>query len=290
MDKAVVVGSLHYDIFVEGPRRPLKGETVMGYRWYPKFGGKGGNQALAMANAGIDVSMVSAVGNDSFAPQLIDVLKQNNVNTDNVQHLESVKSGMSVAIADSEMDYGAVVVSGANMEIDTTKIDFEQVFNGAKTLVLQNEVSEKTNIAAAKAAKLAHVCVCLNAAPVRTISNELIDLIDILVVNQVEAAEIAGQSVNNLDEAVLAAEKLRKRFSSVVVTVGGSGVAYSDKDGTGSVSGNKVEVVSTHGAGDYFVGELCAAMIKGQSLKEAVFKANNLAAVYVSSHHDDRVL
>ena len=71
MDKIVVVGSLNYDIFVESPRRPLKGETLPAYRWYPKGGGKGGNQAISAAKNGCSVQFVGGVGNDSFADALI---------------------------------------------------------------------------------------------------------------------------------------------------------------------------------------------------------------------------
>src|SRR3954453_18725991 len=101
----VVVGSLHYDIMVDAPDRPRKGETVAGYSWRPKFGGKGGNQAVAAAKAGAEVRMAGAVGADEFGSFLLDVLSAGGVDASRVQHLPNVGSGMSVAISDSSGDY-----------------------------------------------------------------------------------------------------------------------------------------------------------------------------------------
>ncbi len=289
MEKTVVVGSLHYDIFVEGPHRPQKGETVMGWRWYPKFGGKGGNQALACRKAGCEVTMVSAVGDDAFAPDLLRVLKEHGINTDHVQRVPG-KSGMSVAIADSEGDYGAVVVSGSNQQIDTSLLDQDDLFAGVKMLILQNEVSDAANIAAAAAAKARGVMVCINAAPAKEMPAELAPLIDILIVNQVEASEIAHMQVEDLAQAKIAADVLQQRFPQVIVTAGGDGVAYASAQGSGTLPAHKVKVVSTHGAGDCFVGHLCARLCQGDDLKTAVEFANARAAEHVSTVHEDALL
>ncbi len=288
MQKAVVVGSLHYDIFVEAPYRPQKGETVLGYKWYPKFGGKGGNQALAAAKAGLSVTMVSAVGDDHFAPAILKVLKEHKIDTSYVKTIDNAGTGMSVAIADAEGDYGAVIVSGANRQIDNSLLDSDELFSDASMLILQNEVSDETNLAAAQAAKKRGVMVCINAAPAKKMPQDLAPLIDILIVNQVEASEISGLKVESLDEALVCAQQLAKTMKMVVVTAGSEGVAYAVEDGTcGKLKAHKVEVVSTHGAGDCFVGHLCAALSLGKSLEEAVAFANDKAAFHVSHVQDD---
>jgi ribokinase len=99
----VVVGSLHYDIMVDAPDRPRKGETVAGHSRSPKFGGKGGNQALAAQSQGVPTAMVGAVGNDDFGTGL---LAGRGVDRSAVATLSGVGSGMSVAIFDAEGDYG----------------------------------------------------------------------------------------------------------------------------------------------------------------------------------------
>src|SRR3954447_16060702 len=94
----VVVGSLHYDIMVDAPDRPRKGETVTGHAWRPKFGGKGGNQAVAAAKAGAEVRMAGAVGADEFGRFLLDGLNTGGVDATRVVRFTKAGSGMSVAI------------------------------------------------------------------------------------------------------------------------------------------------------------------------------------------------
>lgn len=290
MSKIVVAGSLHYDIFVESPFRPAKGETVLGYKWYPKFGGKGGNQALACAKSGGEVVMVSAVGSDSFADPLLNILHKNNINSDFVQRCEHIKSGMSVAIADDDGDYGAVVVSGANLYIDNSVFSNKELFCDAKMLILQNEVMEETNIAAAKSAKENNVIVCVNAAPARKMSEEFTSLIDILIVNAVEAQGFCNVCVDSLQKAEEAAKELHKKFKCVIVTAGGDGVAYCDDFSFGSVASEKVNVISTHGAGDCFVGNLCVQLCNNKSIEEAIKLANHKAALHVSTVQEENNL
>ena len=119
----VVLGSLHYDIMVEAPDRPVKGETVTGTRWYPKFGGKGGNQAVAAKRQGADTRLISATGSDNFADYLHARLAQVRISSEHVERFDEVATGMSVAIQDSDGDYGAVIVSGANLVISPKAIE-----------------------------------------------------------------------------------------------------------------------------------------------------------------------
>ena len=291
MKKIIVAGSLNYDIFVEAPRRPLKGETLTGYRWYPKFGGKGGNQALSAAKCGCDVLMVGALGNDSFGQSMIKVLTSHKVDTSYIQYCEKTGSGISVAIMDDEGDYGAVIVGGANVQIDNSVFFQDTLWNEAGMLILQNEVSDETNLVAAREAKKRGIKVCINAAPVKVMSQELLKMIDVLVVNEVEATSICNLRVDSLQSALDASLLLVKDFPYVVVTAGGNGVAYASSDGSkGTVQAHKVKLISTHGAGDCFVGALCSKLVKNESLADSVSFANKIAADHVSTTHEDLVL
>src|ERR1700675_2498198 len=166
--QVVVLGSLHLDIMVHASDRPKKGETLPGSAWGYKAGGKGGNQAVAAAQFGARASMVGRVGDDDFGKRLLNYLMEAGVDAEHVYTDPEAGSGMSVAIIDAEGDYGAVIVSGANLRL--SKQDLEEareVIRIAQVLVLQNEVLEATNVAAAQSAKDNGLRVILNAAPAR---------------------------------------------------------------------------------------------------------------------------
>lgn len=277
----VVVGSLHYDIMVDAPDRPRKGETVAGYRWRPKFGGKGGNQAVAAARAGAVTRMVGAVGADDFGAFLTNGLDAAGVDRSHVRVLEGAASGMSVAISDDDGDYGAVIVSGSNLRIPEAAVDAAGLWQDARVLLLQNETGEEINMAAARRAHAEGLVVCLNAAPARQLGPELVGLIDVLIVNGVEAEMLSGVAVGTIEDARRAAVELRRRHRHVVVTAGGAGVAAVVEDRTISVPAVPVEVVSTHGAGDTFVGVFGAALAGGHSFEDAIAEANRAAAAHV---------
>jgi len=284
-----VFGSLHYDIMVDAPDRPRKGETVAGSAWFPKFGGKGGNQAVAAARAGAITRMIGAVGDDDFGRLLVGHLAANGVDTRLVGVRAGAGTGLSVAIFDATGDYGAVIVSGSNLllgQVDVDTVDF----SATAVLVLQNEVPEEANLAAAGAAKAAGTLVVLNAAPARNLSIELDGLVDILVVNAVEAAMLLGGApVDTLEEALQAARDLARRFAAVIVTAGGEGLAFAGRAGAAlSMAAIPVKVESTHGAGDEFVGVLAAHLARGVAIRQALDAANQAAARLVATPESQR--
>ncbi|MGV1822455.1 ribokinase [Agrobacterium tumefaciens] len=282
----VVFGSLHYDIIVKGPARPRKGETVTGSAWHPACGGKGGNQAVSAARAGVRSTMIGAVADDEFGRVLLSNLASQAVEIDHVRVIEGAASGMSVAIFDSEGDYGAVIVSGSNLQLSQGDIESAaSLFRSGNILVLQNEVPDAVNALAASAMKSAGGRVLLNAAPARELSPGLAALVDVLIVNAVEAEALAGSSaVDTLDDAMAAARRLAQSFPVAVVTAGGEGVACSTRNGEEiRIEAIRVELVSTHGAGDEFVGVLAARLLEGTPLAGALHAANRAAAILVSS-------
>ncbi|GGD76334.1 ribokinase [Rhizobium anhuiense] len=282
----VVFGSLHYDIMVHGPARPRKGETVTGDHWHPKCGGKGGNQAVSAAKTGIPTSMIGAVADDDFGHALTDNLARSKVDHRFVKKVTGVGSGMSVAIFDSEGDYGAVIVSGSNLMLGQVDVDAaSKAFVDGALLVLQNEVPDHANVSAAKAMKVAGGTVVLNAAPARPLSADLQQLVDVLVVNAIEAEQLAELPVvDTLEGAANAAKLLAAKFPVVVVTAGGDGVACATREGDAfSIEAIKVELVSTHGAGDEFTGVLASELARGSGIRAAIEAANHAAAVLVST-------
>jgi ribokinase len=284
----VVVGSLHYDIMVDAPDRPRKGETVAGRSWAPKFGGKGGNQAIAARRQAVPTAMVGAVGGDGFGVALLAGLDRAGVDRSAVATREGVGSGMSVAIFDDEGDYGAVIVSGANLAIRAEQAS-DDLLRSAKALILQNEIPEEINEDVARRAKRLGVTTMLNAAPARPFATALPDSIDLLIVNAIEAETLGAQKVRSLAEAEAAADLLASRFAAVVVTAGGDGVAFQDRAGRKiSLPSLPVKVESTHGAGDMFVGTLAARLASGDTMQTALAAANQAAAKLVSTPERER--
>ncbi|PLV61340.1 PfkB family carbohydrate kinase [Erwinia sp. B116] len=282
MSQILVTGSLHYDIMLQADHRPEKGETVIGSRCSYKFGGKGGNQAVAAARAGAAVRFAGAVGDDAPGAFLLAVLDEHGIDS-RVAVKAGEPSGMSVAIQDAEGDYGAVVVSGANTLIEPQALAEASLWQQVGMLVLQNEVTDAVNLAAAQAARQRAIPVCINAAPARPLSPALIACLDLLVVNGVEARDMSGISVNSLADALLAAQALGQHYPAVVVTAGEHGVAWVEAGQPAqSLAAQKVALVSTHGAGDCFMGMLCATLLQGEPLSTAVARANQAAAEHVS--------
>ncbi|RWK59110.1 ribokinase [Mesorhizobium sp.] len=286
-----VFGSLHYDIMVEAPDRPRKGETVTGHAWQPKCGGKGGNQAVSVARAGVRSAMIGAVGDDDFGRALLDNLERCGVDSRFVRIAAGAGSGMSVAIFDDGGDYGAVIVSGSNLTLGKKDVaEATDVIAQTSVLLLQNEVPEAANIAAARAVKAHGGRVVLNAAPARKLSGELIALTDIVIVNAIEAEFLAGiPVVDTLEGAAEAARMLIKSYPAAIVTAGGEGVVYCDRDGQAfALAAIPVKVVSTHGAGDEFVGSFAAGLARGHQAEAAIAAANAAAALLVATPERER--
>lgn len=276
----LVIGSLHYDIMVETDHLPRRDETAVGTRWYPKFGGKGGNQAVAAARAGATVVMAGAVGGDDFGRYLRDALAQAGVDHSAVRTVDT-GSGMSVAIMEASGDYAATIVSGANLRVrpeDLAALPWDR----ALVLVLQNELPEAVNLAAARLACASGVTVVLNAAPARALPPELAAMVGVLVVNAVEAEMFGTPPVTDLASAGAAAAQLAQGFAAVIVTAGGAGLAWAGPQGRGTLAAEQVRVISTHGAGDCFTGTLAAALAAGQGLDRACQSAASAAARHVS--------
>ncbi len=281
MSRIVVVGSLHYDMIVSGPRLPRLGETLPGSGWESKCGGKGRNQAAEAARHGGAVAMVGCVGDDDMGRQLVGSLRQAGVDAALVR-AGGAATGLSVVIAEAAGDYAAVIVSGANQDLDERDVA-AAANDGAAVLVLQNEIPDAINLAAARRFRAAGSLVLLNAAPARAPLDALYRLVDVLVVNAIEAEMLGAEPVADLASAERAACALAALAPVVIVTAGGDGVAVRDANESWVLAPHRVALVSTHGAGDAFVGALAAQLATGQPLRDAVVYANAAAAVIVST-------
>lgn len=278
-----VAGALHLDVVVTAPRLPRLDETLVGQGVQYLFGGKGGNQAVAAARMGAKTAMAGAVGSDAFAETILAALDAAGVERSRIARLPGA-SGMSVAILDARGDYGAVIVSAANLEIDPAAALPPE---GTRVLLLQSEIPDAVNLAAADAARRRGARTILNAAPARALPPALLTATSVLVVNRGEAAALSGLPESAADAAAQAL--LARGPDTVIVTLGGDGVICHRRGADPfSAAACPVRVISTHGAGDAFTGALAAEISRGADMVPAVHLAQAAAALQVSTAPADR--
>lgn len=280
MIDVAVVGSLHLDIMVAAPRLPARDETLVGTSWHYKCGGKGGNQAVAAARFGARTAFGGQTGEDDFGERLRSNLVAAGVDITHVGIDPAQGSGMSVAISEAAGEYGAVVVSGANLTIDADAVaaGWAKLWD-AKVLLLQNEIPEAVSLSAARAAKAKGARIVLNAAPARQMSDAFLGLVDVLVVNRVEAAMLSGT-----EDMAKALAALHSTTRDVVLTRGGDGLMLMTRDGKRTdIPALPVTLVSSHGAGDCFCGALAARLAAGDGIEAACRFATEAAGTFVSA-------
>jgi ribokinase len=282
----IVCGSLHLDIVLAAPHLPRVDETVPGTSWKKICGGKGGNQAVMAARAGAKCAMIGRVGNDDFGKTLTDNLKNQNVNIDNVSVDSAHGTGMSAAILQDDGEYGAVIVSGSNLALQPADaVTAWQNLGSAKYLILQNEIPESVNIAVAQTARKSGAHVILNAAPARKMSEQLLQLVDLLIVNRIEAEMLSGTTITDAKSALALLPKLALPDRMAIITMGGKGLVFQTTNGQCDfIEAHNVIVKSAHGAGDCFVGALAQSLASGENLPNACSHANFVASQFVSGN------
>jgi len=244
--RIAVVGSINADLVVQMPKLPGRGETVSSAEpaWFP--GGKGANQAVAAARMGGNVSMFGAIGADEPGQMCLSALKQSGVNVDAVVTALSPTSTALVMVEHSGENQ-IVVADGANQH---ASFDAAQI-SCADAVIVQFEIPESVIVEVGKAAK---GIFCVNAAPVRELSDELASLIDVLIVNEHEFAQL-GEPKSGL----------------VIVTAGAKEVvAYQNGEIVAKSQPPKVEALDTVGAGDTFVGAFVVAYASGKTVPDAL--------------------
>ena len=269
----VVFGSINLDLVIEVPRLPVKGETVVGDRFFPTAGGKAANQAVAIAKLGGAVSLIGQVGADSFGQTLVEGLQTAGVNTEGITVNPESYSGIASIVVDPTGANTIACAGGANNLVREKEIEqFKQLVPQAKIVLLELGIPIATVLAAAREAK-AHDCLLvLDPAPVvANLPEELYGLIDIITPNEVEASQLVGFTVDGVTTARQAASFLHQMgVKHVIITLGEKGCYYSSEVDNFWIKPIPVEVVDTVAAGDAFNGSLAVALSLGKSFKEAV--------------------
>jgi len=288
----LVVGSLNMDQVVRVPHLPELGETLLGagsLKLVP--GGKGANQAVAIARLGAQVAMAGRVGNDPFGTQLVTSLQTNTVNTGLIVVDQEEASGVAFIFLTPGGNNAIVVASGANMRVGKDEQQNTAIFEGiaqAQALVLQLEIPLETVLKLISVGHNAGVPVVLNLAPAQPLPKEALQQLAILVVNENEASLLSGQRVDTLEDARIVATVLHEQGTgTVVITLGSQGALLATDDGKGATRtiyqpAPSVQVVDTTAAGDCFVAALTVALAEQQTPDEALRFAVHASALKVT--------
>ncbi|HHZ02595.1 MAG TPA: ribokinase [Tissierellia bacterium] len=275
MGKVVVVGSINVDMVFTSDIRPKAGETVMGNTFQLVPGGKGANQAVAAAKLGAETYMVGCVGNDSNGDFSIKNLQEANVKTEAIEVVENVPTGVANIVV-AEKDNSIIVIAGANFEVSKELIDKNiELIKSADMVLLQLEIPMEVVEYTLEICKNNNVKVMLNPAPGMVLSSTIIENASYITPNEHELKIIFGPSSD-------ASEVLKKYPNKLIVTLGSKGAMYYDGNQIKTVPTYDVEVVDTTGAGDTFCGGLAAALVRGDSLEDAIKFANKAASMTVT--------
>lgn len=269
----VVFGSINMDLVVRTPRLPALAETITGHEFFTAPGGKGANQAVAVARLGVPTKMVGRVGGDAFGQELRQNLTRAGVDISPVFTDAAVSSGVAVIAVDDNAQNNIIIVPGANGRVGSDDIDrLEAHLTGAKVILLQLEVPLEAVVAAARLAHQRGITVVLDPAPAQELPAELYTLVDIITPNEIEAGQLVGVAVKNQEDAVRTAKMLLSLgIKTVIVKMGVLGVVYVEAEGEPTIiPAFEVNAVDTVAAGDAFNGGLAAALVEGHDLPTAI--------------------
>ncbi len=283
-NKIIVAGSMNMDMVVKTTHIPTPGETVLGGDFFMNPGGKGANQAVAIARLGGNVSFIGKIGNDIFGKQSSQLFDDEGVDTGGILSDDELPSGIALITVDQKGENSIVVAPGANGSLEPK--DVEEAFQryaDAMILLVQLEIPLRTVAHAIKIAKERGMTVILNPAPATEIDSGLFELIDIITPNLNEAENLSGVKIVDLDTAKLASEKIREKgVRNVIITLGELGAGVLEEGEFFHVISPKVETVDTTAAGDVFNGALAVAVAEGKSIRDAASFACIAASIAVT--------
>ncbi len=273
MRKLAVVGSINMDMTVTAERIPKKGETLHGDSISLIPGGKGANQAVAMAKLGAQVEMFGCVGDDSNGTMLLETLMKAGVKTGHIKVCKDTPTGIAM-ITVAENDNTIVVVPGANGKADRAYIDeIKPYLAEYDMVVLQHEIPLDTISYVIDFCAQKGIEAVLNPAPAAEVPMDIIEKVTYLTPNEHEAVLIFGEGKST-------EELLRQYPEKLIITQGSKGVSSCLKSGEIlHVPARPAKVADTTGAGDTLNGAFCVRRAAGDDLKSALLYANTAASL-----------
>jgi ribokinase len=284
MSDIVVVGSLNMDLVIRAQRAPAAGETLSADELHTIPGGKGANQAAAIARLGISVAMVGRVGQDDYGEQLVSNLNRQGVDVTHIRRELGVQTGLAIIVVDRLGENRILLISGSNAHVNEEDIDGAlESITKAKLLLCQLETLHTTVNYAIETASRCNIPILLNPAPAYPIPDQILKNISYLVLNETEAQVVSRLPVEGVASAKKAALSLCARgVKTVVITLGSQGAVVSSGEGTAHVPGFAVHPIDTTAAGDAFIGGFAVATARGLPMNERLRFANACGALAVT--------
>ncbi|WP_132127448.1 ribokinase [Anseongella ginsenosidimutans] len=282
--KILVVGSINMDMVVKTDHIPKPGETVLGGEFFMNPGGKGANQAVAVARLGGHATFIGKIGDDIFGKQSAQLFDQEGVDITGVFSDPGAPSGIAMITVDQAGENSIVVAPGANANLQPENVaEALDKHSDGTILLIQLEIPMETVEFAARYARERGLMVVLNPAPANNLIPELFHLIDVITPNENEAEMLSGIEIKDIASAREAAENIiRQGVKSVIITLGKRGAVVMDNGAFHHIPAPEVETVDTTAAGDVFNGALVTALAEGKTLVEAVSFACRAAAIAVT--------
>ncbi|WIF95451.1 ribokinase [Caminicella sporogenes] len=282
MKKILVVGSLNMDLVTNVRVTPRVGETVLGRGFEKIPGGKGANQAAAMGRLKGNVKMLGKVGDDSFGEILKNNLQLNNVDISNVYVQKNQSTGIAMIMVNEDGDNSIVVIPGANFDLMPEDIK-DSVIRDCDILVSQLEIPLETIEYIFKKAKDMNKYTILNPAPACKLSDNLLENIDLLVLNETEIEVLSDVKINSFEDIIKGSNFLMdKGVKEIIVTLGREGAVYFSNEKHIKFNAYKVTAVDTTAAGDSFIAGLTVKLSKDKDICEAIEFATKVAAITVT--------
>ncbi len=298
MGRVVVMGSLIVDLVARAAHLPGPGETLLGTDFGEFLGGKGCNQAVAAARQRAMVAMIGRVGADAHGDSYVQALAHEGIDASGVRHDPEVGTGLALIYVGEDTGQNMIIVAPqANMRLSKGDVEAALDIVAPRSdghqpwiFLTQCEIPLEATRAGLARARRDGAMTILNPAPVPTIplEDELLDLVDVLIPNEPEATALSGFQVDSRASAETAAEHILARGPThVVITLGSQGYLWSTKGTTGAIAHTygaalDVRAVDATAAGDTFCGTLAASLAAGDSMSNALKRANAAAAISVT--------
>ena len=267
-----VVGSYNVGLTMRVPRFPVPGETVIGSEFEEGAGGKGSNQAIAVARLGAEALFVGRVGADKYAEDARALWDREGVATEYVEENPDVHTGAGFVIVDEDGENEITVAPGANDTLSAADVrEAAEAIERADVLLLQMEIPDEAIRTAVEIADDDATAVVLNPAPAREIPEEVLAGVDYLTPNQNEARVLAsGDPDDPRSDRDIADELLELGVRTVVMTRGADGALVVDGREETRVPSPAVDARDTTGAGDAFNGAFAVAVARNDPVPTAV--------------------
>lgn len=280
----LVVGSSNTDMVIQTRRLPRPGETVLGGTFFMNPGGKGANQAVAIARLGGQVSFICKTGSDIFGHQSQQLFEEEGIDTSYIFSDSRTPSGVALITVDEKAENCIVVASGANANLfPTDLLKAEEAIDRSDWILMQLEIPIETVEFVADMAYRKNKKVILNPAPARFLSPALLQHLYAITPNETEAEMISGVKITDVESAGRAAEIIGKMgVACVIITLGSKGALVYSESVRRVVPAFKVKAIDTTAAGDVFNGALTVALAEGRALDEAVRFACKASAISVT--------